>query len=47
MQLQKEVEGLEARMCLQENRDTIQGAWRLQGMTVWGLGRGAEQQQMD
>ena len=47
MQLQQEVEGLEAWVGLQENMDTIQGAWRLQGITVWGLGRGAEQQQMD
>ena len=47
MQLQQEVERLEARVGLQENRDIIQGAWRLQGMTVWVLGRGAEEKQMD
>ena len=47
MQLQQELEGLEARMGLQENRYTIQGAWKLQWMTVWGLIRGEEQQKTD
>ena len=47
MKLQQEVEGLETRMGLQENRHHIQGAWRLQQMTVWGLGQVAEQQNTD
>ena len=29
------------------NRNHIQGEWRLQQMTVWGLGRGEEQQKTD
>ena len=45
MQLQQEVEGLEAWVGLQENWYIIQGTWQLQGMTVWGLRRGAEQKE--
>ena len=47
MQLQQEVEGLEARVGLQENRSNIQGPGRLQRITVWGIRRGEEQQRTD